>query len=587
MATDPGTQQILLTGGTKGGGTNLGDTWTFQNTWTQQQPPTSPPARQAAAIAYDPGSGHLLLFGGAGSGFLGDSWVWGPLAIDQPPLPAATSGLNYFAGLQAIAGVGTLTWSLASGSLPAGLRLSAGGAIYGMPTTPGSATFTLRVTDSSTPTPQTATKTFQMTVLPGPTPGVYVANGANSAINAFALGASGNAKPVATIAGPNTGLNGPAGLAFDIHGDLYVANSNTASILEYPAGAYGNVTPGRTIIGPATGLASPSGLTVAGLGDVYVTNTPANSVTEYWPGANGNASPRHTIAGPHTGLSSPRAVVVDAAGHVWVANAGSNTLTVYAAGADGDAAPVASIAGPTTGLRSPQALTQDSNGAIVVANTVGESITRYPNPGPTGNIFPSSQITGPATQLSFPDGIDVDTNNLLYVANQFGGVNIYTSLGPADNVAPLGIISGPATGLAAPAALAVTPPMMITTTTLPAAGVDERYRARIGEVLGRRPVHFRLARGHLPAGLRLTHDGIIHGTPRRIGVYRFTVRATDSTRPTMRATRTITLTVIRPPTVRRVVPATGTRHGGTHVTILARTTFRRVQRSHRGSRPSR
>jgi sugar lactone lactonase YvrE len=426
----------------------------------------------------------------------------------------------------------------------------------------------LRVTDQSTPTPQSATKTFQMTVLPGPTAGVYVANGANSEINAFALGTSGNIAPVATIAGPNTGLNGPAGLAFDVHGDLYVANSNTASILEYPAGAYGNVMPGRTVVGPATGLAGPSGLTVDGPGDVYVTNSTANSVTEYWPGASGNAAPRHTITGPDTGLSSPRAVVVDAAGHVWVANAGSNTLTVYAAGADGDAAPVASIAGPTTGLTSPQALTQDANGAIVVANTYGESVTRYSNPGATGNTFPSSQITGPATQLSFPDGIDVDTNNLLYVANQFGGVNIYTSLGPADNVAPLGIISGPGTGLAAPAALAVTPPVIITTTTLPAAGTGERYSAQIGEILGTRPVHFRLRRGHLPPGLRLTRGGLVHGTPRRAGVYRFIIRATDSTRPAMRATRTITLTVIRPPTVNRVLPATGTRHGGTHVTLL-------------------
>lgn len=180
----------------------------------------------------------------------------------------------------------------------------------------------------------------------------------------------------------------------------------------------------------------------------------------------------------------------------------------------------------------------------MAANTYGESITRYPNPGPTGGVFPSSQITGPTTQLSFPDGIDVDSANRLYVANQYGGVNIYTSLGPSNDVAPLGTISGPATGLAAAGALAVTPPMTITTTRLPVAGVRESYRTVITEVLGERPVIFSVERGHLPVGVRLTAGGRIGGTPRRAGTYRFTVRATDSTRRAVSATRSLTLTVI-------------------------------------------
>ena len=42
-----------------------------------------------------------------------------------------------------------LNWSLASGTLPAGLTLNSAGIIYGTPTTGGTSTFTLKVTDSS------------------------------------------------------------------------------------------------------------------------------------------------------------------------------------------------------------------------------------------------------------------------------------------------------------------------------------------------------------------------------------------------------------------------------------------------------
>src|SRR5262249_40884177 len=57
------------------------------------------------------------------------------------------------------------TWSVVAGSLPAGLTLN-GSAINGNPTTAGTANFTLRVSDSATPTPQTDSKAFSITVSP-------------------------------------------------------------------------------------------------------------------------------------------------------------------------------------------------------------------------------------------------------------------------------------------------------------------------------------------------------------------------------------------------------------------------------------
>jgi hypothetical protein len=61
-----------------GGSGDHDDTWTWNGaTWTQQHPATSPPARQAAAMAYDAATGTVVLFGGFGSSsLLGDTWTW-------------------------------------------------------------------------------------------------------------------------------------------------------------------------------------------------------------------------------------------------------------------------------------------------------------------------------------------------------------------------------------------------------------------------------------------------------------------------------------------------------------------------------
>ncbi|HTO45284.1 MAG TPA: putative Ig domain-containing protein [Burkholderiales bacterium] len=58
-----------------------------------------------------------------------------PLAITSPAtLPAAQVGVPYSFTLTATGGTPPYAWSLASGSLPAGLSLSASGLISGTPT---------------------------------------------------------------------------------------------------------------------------------------------------------------------------------------------------------------------------------------------------------------------------------------------------------------------------------------------------------------------------------------------------------------------------------------------------------------------
>jgi len=71
------------------------------------------------------------------------------LAFTDVSLPSAYIGQNYRANIQAAAGTQPFTFSIVSGSLPAGLTLSPGGLISGSPTTAGQSTVTFRVTDAT------------------------------------------------------------------------------------------------------------------------------------------------------------------------------------------------------------------------------------------------------------------------------------------------------------------------------------------------------------------------------------------------------------------------------------------------------
>lgn len=77
MAYDPVSGKVVLFGGF-GTFRYFGDTWTFDGTtWTQVATPVAPSARAAAAMAYDEVTHQLVLYGGYdGRSYLGDTWLW-------------------------------------------------------------------------------------------------------------------------------------------------------------------------------------------------------------------------------------------------------------------------------------------------------------------------------------------------------------------------------------------------------------------------------------------------------------------------------------------------------------------------------
>jgi hypothetical protein len=85
--------------------------------------------------------------------------------ITTTSLPDGTVGVPYSQTITVTGGTPPYTWSIADGSLPPGLSLGTDtGTVSGTPTTVGTSDFTVEVTDSTTPVPQTATAELTITI---------------------------------------------------------------------------------------------------------------------------------------------------------------------------------------------------------------------------------------------------------------------------------------------------------------------------------------------------------------------------------------------------------------------------------------
>jgi hypothetical protein len=118
-----------------------------------------------------------------------------PVAITTTALPNATQGAAYSTTLTASGGTPPYTWSVTTGSLPAGLTLaSSTGAITGSPTVNGAFTFTVQVVDSKT---QSASAVLSLTINP---PALVITtsalpNGTQGVAYSTTLAASGGTPP--------------------------------------------------------------------------------------------------------------------------------------------------------------------------------------------------------------------------------------------------------------------------------------------------------------------------------------------------------------------------------------------------------
>jgi len=304
----------------------------------------------------------------------------------------------------------------------------------------------------------------------------------NSSVTVYRAGSNGNAAPIAVIAGENTDLDYPQGIALDSSGNLYVegiVSGVGSSVNVYPSGSSGNVSPAAIIIGADTELDLPIGIALDSGGNIYVSNgfggpTQRGSVTVYGAGSSGDAVPINVITSNNTGINDASSIAVDSSGNIYIANDfpfGVGSIDIYPAGSYATGPPIATIAGDNTELSDPFGVALDSSGNIYVLNQSDDgradnAITVYPA-GSNGDVTPSATFNIDPTGESFPSGMAADAAGALYIANQGGlscgrrschhspdNVAVYGA-GSNGTPAPIAVISGPDTKLASPSAVAV------------------------------------------------------------------------------------------------------------------------------------
>jgi hypothetical protein len=259
MAYDPGTGQLVLFSGYDGNiNADLNDTWTWNgSTWTQLSPSTSPPARDDASMAYDPGTGQLVLFGGyANGGGLSDTWIYEVLpsntitVTSTAPADAAVGGLTYTPTATATSGDSVVITSATTSEC----TINSGAVTF-----VGSGTCTLDFNDAGNayyPAANQVTQSFNVTPAPGPS-GNTLPSGAELGTNQFVASTNGQYQLVMQPDG-NLVEFGPGNTV------VFATGTNATT----PVGSYANMqSDGNFVVYSASNVA------------VYSSNTPGESGT--------------------------------------------------------------------------------------------------------------------------------------------------------------------------------------------------------------------------------------------------------------------------------------------------------------------
>ena len=171
--------------------------------------------------------------------------------------------------------------------------------------------------------------------------------------------AKGEEQPLRRIAGDDTGLDAPHGIAVDEknrllfvntwghHSNFKIAGTGKylpPAIQVYSLEASGNAKPLRVIAGENTQLDWPAAMKFnPDNGDLYVANDIGQSVLVFANAstAQGDVAPARVIKGPSTRLRNPTGVALDRKNQeVWVSNLGNSSATAYPLMANGDVAPL-------------------------------------------------------------------------------------------------------------------------------------------------------------------------------------------------------------------------------------------------------
>ncbi|MBB5339847.1 beta strand repeat-containing protein [Tunturiibacter gelidoferens] len=453
-----------------------------------------------------------------------------PLAITATSLPQATSGTAYSATLSATGGTSPYNWSFVSGNIPAGLNLSAStGILSGTPTTSGSYSFVLSVTDSSSPTLST-TATISLSVAP----------------------AAPIVPPTAPLTITSSAL--PTGTSGSSYSGVLQANGGAAPYLWSITG--GSLPTGLTLGGSGLISGTP---TTSGNFPITVTvqdssSTPQTTALSLSLSIVAAGSPLSITSStlPAAAATQPYSATLNAAGgtapYTWSPSSSLPAGLSLASNGSISGTPTTSGTFPfnvtVTDSSSP---TQTAHAAVTlsIAPTQLTITSSTLAPGTIGSSYSQSlQAAGG----SAPYAWSVSSGSLpagLSLATSGSVLGTPTATGTFNFTATVTDASSPAQSKSVPVSLTIAPATLaIISSTLPSGTVGAGYSVPIQAQGGTSPYTWSITSGSLPSGLIfVSSTGIVSGTPTASGTFNFTATVTDAASPAQSKSVAVSLTI--------------------------------------------
>ena len=450
--------------------------------------------------------------------------VYTGLTILTTSLPSGLVGVAYSATVQVAGGTPSYTWSISAGALPAWATLNAAtGAITGTPTGPGTSTFTVQVTDQSSPV-QTKTQALSITIYTVLSfPAVSLPNGVVGVAYSSTLNASGGTAPYAWSI--TTGSL-PAGLTLNASTGAISGTPTTSGLASFtvkvtdasvPAQAQTQSLSINVVVGVGITISSlPGGV----VGTAYsATLTAGGGTTPYTWTISSGALPGWASLNAATGAitGTPNAT-------------GMTSFTVKA-----------------TDSTTPTALTATQPLSITVTNPLAISTTSLPN-GVVGNAYSTTlAATGGTTPYtwSITSGALPSCLSLASSTGVISGTPVSGCAGNASFTVKVVDTSNPQQNATQALSINIIAGLGVTSTSLPSGTMGVAYSATLTAAGGTTPYTWSITSGALPGWASLNSaTGAITGTPNATGTTSFTVKVTDSTSPTaLTATQPLSITI--------------------------------------------
>jgi hypothetical protein len=467
-----------------------------------------------------------------------------PLSLLTTSLPQPTLGTAYSVALAASGGTPTYNWIVTGGQLPPGLSLSSTtGVISGAPTSNGSFSFTITVTDSGSPT-QTATMQYGLTVPPPvstpppPTPPTplqitpSLPAGVVGSMYSGSLQVTGGTAPYtwsssALPAGLSLGSNGV------ISGDPTSGGSTSVTFTVSDSS-----TPAQTDSIALPLSIAPSSLTINSVN--LPSGTDGSAYTAALSATGGTAPYAWSVSGLPAGLSLSGNGVI----------AGTPTAT-------GNFSLAVTVTDSQNPAKAASAILPLSVSATIAPLTITSTAVA---PGTSNQPYSAAlSATGGIAPYTWsvsglPAGLSLGGNGTISgIPTTTGNFSLAITVTDGQSPAKTASANIP---LSVTAAIA---PLVITSTTVASGTSNQPYSATLSATGGTAPYTWSVS--GLPTGLSLGSNGVISGTPTATGNFSLAITATDSQSPAKTTSVSLPLSVtaaIAPLVITSTTVASGT-----------------------------